>query len=125
MTRLLAAITNPVLPPSIGQGGAEQGGTALGMLLGNLISFLFIIAFLTAFIYLITGGFHWITSAGDKANLEHARNKIIHAIVGLIVVFVSWAVMTMVAQFVGLKDFPTLPIPGIQQVQSPAQNQNY
>lgn len=112
---LLAQIKNPVLPESIGQGGMEQGGIALGMLIGNVISGMFVVAFLVALIYLITGGFHWITSAGDKANLEHARNKIIHAIVGLLVVFSTWAVMTVVAQFVGFKDFPKLPIPSIQE----------
>lgn len=116
ITTLLAQITNPVLPPSIGQGGMEQGGVAIGILIGNIISGMFIVAFLIAFIYLITGGFHWITSAGDKANLENARNKIVHAIIGLLVVFSTWAVMGVVAQFVGFKNWPSLPIPSIEQV---------
>jgi hypothetical protein len=111
--RYLAQLTNPVLPPSIGQGGVEKGGPAIGMFITNVIGGMFIVAFFVALLYLITGGFHWITSGGDKANLESARNKIIHAIVGLIVVASIWAVMTVVGQFVGL-DFTNLPIPTIR-----------
>lgn len=115
MNRLLAQITNPVLPPTIGGGEAPtrtMGGTATGSIISAVIGGMFIIAFLTALIYLFTGAFHWITSAGDKANLEHARGKIIHAIVGLIIVASAWAVMTLVANFFGL-DFENLPVPAI------------
>ncbi len=109
----LAQLRNPVLPPFIGDPKVGVGGTALGLMISNLIGGLFIVSFLIAFIYLIIGGFHWITSAGDKANLESARNRITHAIVGLIVVAAAWAIATIAAQFVGLGDFMHLPIPTI------------
>lgn len=113
MNRLLAAgITNPVLPPIIGQGGNAAGGPALGLIITNLISGMFIIAFVVAFIYLLTGALGWITSGGDKGNLESARNKIIHAIVGLIVVATAFAIMNLVGAFLGI-NFQKLPIPSI------------
>ena len=112
MTHALAQLTNPVIPPLIGAGGTQKGGTALGMLLGNIIGALIIVAFVLAIIFLLTGAFHWITSGGDKANLENARNKIIHAIVGLIVMASVWAIMTIVSQFLGIS-FPDLKIPSI------------
>lgn len=112
MNKLLAQIINPVIPPVIGQGGPAQGGIAAGQIISNLIGGMFIIGFLIAFIYLMTGGFHWITSGGDKANLEHARNKIIHALVGLIVVASTWAIAVIAGRFVGL-DIERLPIPSI------------
>jgi hypothetical protein len=109
-TKLLAEITNPVLPYS---GKGADGVSVLGKLISNIIDGMFIMGFLIALVYLITGGFHWITSAGDKGNLENARNKIIHAIVGLIVLASAWAIMTLVGSFIGL-DFQKLPIPSLK-----------
>ncbi len=118
MNRLLAQITNPVLPPTIGGGTSptpDMGGTATGKIISGVIGGMFIVAFFIAFIYLVTGAFHWITSSGDKANLEHARGKIINAIVGLIIVAAAWSVMVLVAQFFDL-DFTNLPIPAIPTI---------
>lgn len=119
-TFLLAQLYNPVLPNNIGAGGPDRGTVVIGSFIGNIIGAMFIIAFFTAFIFLITGGFHWITSGGDKANLEHARNKIIQAIMGLIVTASAWAIMTLVSNFVGW-DFPNLPFPTMNQLPSTQQ----
>lgn len=118
MNTLLAQITNPVLPPSIGGGTSptrDMGGIATGKIISGIIGGMFIVAFFIALIYLITGAFHWITSGGDKNNLEAARNKITHAIVGLIIVGAAWSIMVLVANFFGL-DFTNLPIPSIDSV---------
>ena len=45
-----------------------------------------IAAALAAFFYLILGGFQWITSGGDKAGTEAAREKITAAFIGLAIV---------------------------------------
>lgn len=76
--------------------------TDLGLLISAVFFFLLIIAGLLAFGYLILGGIQWITSGGDKAGLETARNKIIHAIVGLIVVFAAWAITILIQNFLGI-----------------------
>lgn len=118
MHRILAQITNPVLPPTIGGGtnpSPDMGGTATGKIISGVIGGMFIVAFLIALLYIVTGAFHWITSGGDKASLESARNKITHAIVGLIIVGAAWSIMVLVAQFFGL-DFTSLPIPSIPSI---------
>jgi len=76
--------------------------TDVGELISALVGTLLIIAALVAFIYLILGGIQWITSGGDKAGMEAARNKITHAIVGLIIVGAAWAVMALVQNFLGI-----------------------
>lgn len=84
----------------------------LGVLIGAALAFALIIAAILAFIFLILGGLQWITSGGDKAQLEAARGKITNAIVGLIVVAASWGIMLLVQQFLGLSLFgqnQTLP----------------
>ncbi|MBI4062646.1 hypothetical protein HY410_01875 [Candidatus Gottesmanbacteria bacterium] len=74
----------------------------LGMLLSAVVGSLLIIAALLAFFYLILGGIQWITSGGDKAGMETARNKITHAIVGLVIVGAAWAIMILVQNFLGI-----------------------
>lgn len=74
----------------------------LGQLISALVGILLILAALLAFFYLILGGIQWITSGGDKAGMEAARNKITHAIVGLIIVGASWAVMLLIQNFLGV-----------------------
>lgn len=75
----------------------------VGQLVSALVGVLLIISALLAFFYLIIGGISWITSGGDKAAMESARNKITHAIVGLIIVGAAWAVMILVQNFLGVQ----------------------
>lgn len=114
MNHVLAQLKNPVIPKLIGEGPKEGGSVAIGLLLSRIFSGLFLLAFITAFLYLITGAMHWITSGGDKTKLEEARNRIIHSIVGIVVVASSWAIIALVGQFIGL-DLENLPIPTIGQ----------
>ena len=74
----------------------------IGKLISAIVGTMLIIAALLAFIYLIMGGIQWITSGGDKTGMETARNKITHAIVGLIIVGAAWAVMRLVQGFLGI-----------------------
>jgi len=74
----------------------------VGQLISAGVGTLLIIASLLAFFYLILGGIQWITSGGDKAGMEAARNKITHAIVGLIIVGAAWAIMLLVQNFLGV-----------------------
>ena len=74
----------------------------LGALLSAAVGALLIIAALLAFFFLILGGIQWITSGGDKTGMEAARNKITHAIVGLVIVGAAWAIMLLVQNFLGV-----------------------
>lgn len=75
--------------------------TNFGPILSGIVSWLLLIAFLLSFIYLVLGGLAWITSGGDKAGVEAARNKIIAAIVGLIIVASGWAIFSLIGGAIG------------------------
>lgn len=116
-TDILAQIRNPILPPSLGGGpnpDVSQGGNSLGLLISNLLGALFIAAFLLAFMLLITSGIQWITAGGDKQALEKARNGILNAIMGLVIVAAAFAIMTLIGQFFGI-ELTHLTIPSINQ----------
>ncbi len=73
----------------------------LGTFISNGISVAIGIAALVAFAFLVWGGIQWITSGGDKNQYEAARNRITYALVGLAIVAAAWAVMQLVAKFMG------------------------
>jgi hypothetical protein len=87
---------------------------------GNLITagirVSLVIASLLTFAFLIWGGIQWITSGGDKAAYESARNRITAALIGLAIVAASWALMSLIAHFFNI-DFTggfTIPSAGGQ-----------
>jgi len=117
MHNLLTQLRNPVLPTIIGGGNnpnPNAGGAALGKLIGNLVGGLFIAGFLLAFMEMLTGGITWVTSGGDKQKLEKARDQITNAIIGIIIVGASYALMSLVARFFGM-DLTSLSIPSINK----------
>ncbi|MFH0863778.1 MAG: hypothetical protein V1858_01665 [Candidatus Gottesmanbacteria bacterium] len=77
--------------------------TNIGSLITAGVGLILIIATILAFLYLVWGGVEWITSGGDKAGLEAARNRITNAFIGLIIVFSAWAIILLVQQFFGVK----------------------
>lgn len=104
-------LTNPVLPPLLGSTPNKNAGTeGTGRIVGSIINLLMVVASLLALLYLILGGLQWITSGGDKNGMESARNKISHAIIGLIIVGAAWAIWVLVGNFLGI-NFQNIPLP--------------
>ena len=73
----------------------------IGTLFNAVLSFVMVIAALMVFFYLIMGGIDWITSGGDKGKTESARNKITAAVIGLIILAASYAILQLVLNFLG------------------------
>lgn len=82
-----------------------------GTLVGKVVTILFILAAVVALIFLIWGGIKWIISGGDKSGVEAARNTIVAAVVGLIVVFLSYFILTIILRFFLGTSFTNFSIP--------------
>lgn len=97
--------------PAVAQTTSVLGGTALstptgfatnmGSVINGVLSFVMVIAALLVFFYLIWGGIEWITSGGDKGKTESARNKITAAVIGIIILAASFAILQLVITFLG------------------------
>ena len=84
-----------------------------GGIVSGVITLAFILAAIIAFAFLVFGGITWITSGGDKAKTESARNMITAALVGLLIVFAAWAILSLIQIFFGVSIFNfTLPTIG-------------
>ncbi len=66
-----------------------------------IIQLVFIIGVVIAVIFLIYGGIKWILSGGDKTAVEAARNHIIAAIIGLIIVVGAFFIIGLIFQLLG------------------------
>lgn len=90
-----------IKPIEVGKGYANNFGT----MFSSMLNVVMLIAALLVFGYMIWGGIEWITSGGDKSKAESARNKLTAAIIGLVIVAASYAIVTMVVQFLGFGSF--------------------
>ena len=67
----------------------------------NIVNVLLILAALVAGIFLIVGGVQYITSGSDETGQEKAKNRILYAIIGLIVIGLAAAVVNFVVGAIG------------------------
>lgn len=98
--------------PTIGIDRAGLPGyTTLSGFLTAAIRLIFIIALLAVLFMLIWGALQWIFSGGEKEGVSGARNRILHALIGLAVLAVAFALVSAAGQFVGINLLGDLPIP--------------
>ena len=74
----------------------------LGSIIGQGVLVIFVVATLIALAFLIWGGVKWIMSGGDKAKVETARSTIIAALIGLVVTFLSFFILSLLLGLFGL-----------------------
>jgi cytochrome bd-type quinol oxidase subunit 2 len=74
----------------------DEDGSRVSGAIETTINIFSIIVGIVAVIMLIIGGLKYITSAGDASSIASAKNTIIYAIVGLIVVVLAQAIIRFV-----------------------------
>jgi hypothetical protein len=89
--------------------------TKIGSVISGVVTILLIAATIIALFFLIFGGIRWVTSGGDKAKVESARNTIIAAIIGLVIAFLAYFILTLVLSFFGLS-LTNIQIPNLTAV---------
>jgi hypothetical protein len=100
------------LKPSTGIGTTLSNFSIAGII-SALIQGAMILAAIVFFFMLVIGGIRWIMSSGDKASTEAARSQITAALVGLVIVFAAWAIVSLIGTFFGNIDIFNLAIPQI------------
>jgi hypothetical protein len=80
-------------------------GSDLGAIISAILPYLFIIAGLLLLFYLIAGGFQMMTSANDEKGLASAKGKITNALVGFLLLFISYWLVQIVEVILGIKIF--------------------
>jgi hypothetical protein len=125
MDKILNLISSPIyaqesaitgqaitLTPSTEFAGAVS--LTVPSIISGLVTLVLAIAGLVAFFFLIYGGIKWITSGGDKEQTAAAQSTLTAAIIGLAIVFSTWALIGIVETFLGIKIISGLQIPKVQ-----------
>ncbi len=109
LVKLLAQENEPINLKDAGQFG-KLTDYSLSDIIGGLIKGALVVAAVIFFFMLVIGGIRWIASGGDKGATEAARSQITAALVGLVIVFAAWAIVTLINAFFGINIFSlTLP----------------
>lgn len=76
-----------------------------GSIISGAISLVLVLVALVFFFILVVGGLKWVTSGGDEKKVGAARAQITNALIGLAIVFASWAIMTLINTVFGINVF--------------------
>jgi hypothetical protein len=105
---------NPILEGAAGSDleGAKSGSLLMGIISG-ILQFMMLFGTLYMLLQLVMAGLDWIGSGGDSSKLEKARHRLTNAVIGLLVLSASFAIWTVVKDFLGIQlEFGLLMPPG-------------
>lgn len=71
-------------------------GDSITTIIHNIINTILFILGAVSVIMIIIGGFKYVVSGGDQAGITSAKNTILYAVVGLVVAFASFAIVSLV-----------------------------
>lgn len=96
-------VSNPNEPATIG---------GIVTIIKNIIKLLVPIAALAFLVMMIIGGFQFMLSGGDPKAAGAARSTLTFAIIGIILVIISWLLLLLIKNVTGV-NVTTVEIPGI------------
>jgi len=94
-----AQIKNPALGNDLQK---LNGVSFFDRLIPSLISIGFIVGIIVFVYIFISGAISWMTSGGDKGQTETARNKLMQALVGIVILFSLFAIIKLIETFFDL-----------------------
>lgn len=92
-----------------------SSGNSLNLLLKNTVTIIFTVGALGFMIMFLWGSVDWILSGGDKEKIAGARKRITTAIVGLVLLSLTFVIMVILGQILGIGalQYGKFEIPGL------------
>lgn len=82
-----------------GNGGGIAGNGTISGLATTIINILLGLAGIVAVFMIIIGGYQWMTARGNETQVTNGRKTLINALIGLVIVVLSFAVVQVVVSF--------------------------
>jgi phosphate starvation-inducible membrane PsiE len=82
--------------------GFKYADSTVGAIFGDVLSYVYVFAGLALLLMLISGGFGLMTSAGNPDKLKSGYGRITSALIGFLIVFVSYIVVKIMESVFGL-----------------------
>jgi len=86
------------------------------VLLAQIINILLLVAGVVAFLFLLWGGFQYLTAGSNEDQATNGRKIIINAIIGIVIIFLSYSIVSFVIRQLasGGNSNYVQPVPGLQ-----------
>lgn len=81
----------------------ERAFQLLNQVISVIIGILTIIAGLWFLFQMIAAGYQWLSSGGDKTSVAAARDKLTHAVVGLVIIVMAFAIISIIGTIMDIK----------------------
>jgi hypothetical protein len=91
----------PDLADMFKAGNATKTNENIALILNEVLKYVFIIAGLLLLFYLIAGGFQLMTSPHEEKSVASARAKITNALIGFLLLFVSYWIVQIIQTILG------------------------
>ncbi|PIR59367.1 MAG: hypothetical protein COU69_00660 [Candidatus Pacebacteria bacterium CG10_big_fil_rev_8_21_14_0_10_56_10] len=72
------------------------------IIVSRILGFATILAGILLIVYFLIGAFGWLTAGGDSGKIQKARDQMVNAVVGLIIVVAAFSVVGLIGAVVGL-----------------------
>ena len=77
--------------------GGIAGSQNFGQLATSILELLFVVVGILAVMFIIIGGYQYITSHGNEEQAEKGKRTLINSIIGLVVVILAYTIVTVIA----------------------------
>ncbi len=98
MNHYLSQVINPVVTSLNSTDPVEATSSVIQVIISTLL----LVASIYFLVYFLLGGISFITSEGDKNNIEVAKKQLTYAFIGLCVTFSVYAVMNVLGRVFGI-----------------------
>lgn len=78
--------------------GLKPGLTTVGSIINTVLPILFVVAGFFLLYYLVSGGFAIMFSKGDQRGVEAGKAKVTNAVVGFVILFVSYWIVQLLGE---------------------------
>ena len=97
-----AAYAQLPVPSEIGNiQGLRKDEVSVNALIARVISWMLIISFAVAVLFLIIGGFQYMTSAGNEEAAEKGKGTVVNALIGIVIIIMSYVLVSVVSNAIG------------------------
>ncbi|MBP8591043.1 hypothetical protein KBI33_01055 [Candidatus Shapirobacteria bacterium] len=90
------------LPTVVDNPPIKDWGT-IGDIISRLLVYVFPLAGIATFVYLLIGGFNYLTAAGNEEAAKKAQGQITNALIGFLIIFLSYWIVRLLEIILGVE----------------------
>jgi hypothetical protein len=87
--------------PELCNGGDEDDAKKM---VGKILNVVYGLIGVVAVVFVIIGGFKYMTSQGEPGRVQQAKNTILYALIGLVITISAFAITAFILQALGAKE---------------------